>query len=322
MSKGYGHYRNWMYAKYDLLGNVIHETYVSNLSYLGEWETGKNWLVNDFISYNGKTYKVVKEINNSIVSPDKDTMHFEQMPIKSIPFVAVAEDSQSLTEMQMSFINDSKNTALVIGDRVYNQAGTDLSGTHFVSFETIDNTDYILYADVLANGTLTKRSKEIVDSADVSALQQAIENIKDGTTHLFENITDKNGNKRFVEGDITMNAITGVTQTYGKWSLSGSHLMIVLCIKTEANITLAYPTKFADIILPNYITDKLVSIQGTAVDVKNITFVKSTGSISSTPCRLEKITNGVSITKSGSYITELNDVCRIQFDLLIDDEYE
>ena len=144
MSKGYGHYRNWMYAKYDLLGNVIHETYVSNLSYLGEWETGKNWLVNDFISYNGKTYKVVKEINNSIVSPDKDTMHFEQMPIKSIPFVVVAAGSPSLTDMQMSFIKNDNNTSIVYGNQVYSRIGNGENDLRFVSFTKESNKPYIL----------------------------------------------------------------------------------------------------------------------------------------------------------------------------------
>ena len=53
-----------------------------------------------------------------------------------------------------------------------------------------------------------------------------LENVK-----VFENIVDKDGHKRFIEGDITFENITGVSKVYGKWSLSGNHLMIVICPK-------------------------------------------------------------------------------------------
>ena len=45
----------------------------------------------------------------------------------------------------------------------------------------------------------------------------------------ISSLVDANGNDRFVEGDITPVSMTGVTYSYKKWSLSGTHLMIVAC---------------------------------------------------------------------------------------------
>ena len=75
---------------------------------------------------------------------------------------------------------------------------------------------------------------------------------------VFEHIVDKDGHKRFIEGDITMETITGVTQSYGKWSLSGSHLMIVLCASIENAASITAGTTLARIAIPAWIHEKLV----------------------------------------------------------------
>ena len=60
---------------------------------------------------------------------------------------------------------------------------------------------------------------------------------------IFERIVDKDGHKRFIEGEIELaDSITYLTNLYGKWSLSGSHLMLVICIRTDEN-TKASPTR-------------------------------------------------------------------------------
>ena len=52
----------------------------------------------------------------------------------------------------------------------------------------------------------------------------------DGNYKIFENIVDNQGNTRFIEGDITIQEVSGVSKLFGKWSLSGSHLLIVLAL--------------------------------------------------------------------------------------------
>ena len=149
-----------------------------------------------------------------------------------------------------------------------------------------------------------------------------ITHIKNGTTHLFETITDKHGNPRFVEGDITMNTITGVTQTYGKWSLSGSHLMIVIGGSIANTTTLPDTKTLAIISLPAYILNKIPSLwAGNYVDRKNFSLYSDDWTTQILSTGLLKRTNALEINKISSAITiNANRTFRIQYDLLIDDE--
>ena len=171
--------------------------------------------------------------------------------------------------------------------------------------------------------TILELRTELIDSragADVGALQEEISNIKNGTTHLFENITDSHGNPRFIEGDITMNTIDGVTQTYGKWSLSGTHLMIMIA-GNIANGTTFSGVLVNSIDLPEFIKDKIITYPGTAsVDIKSINIYSITNTAQSIIVRLRKSNDVVSIEEMTSVTLTADRSFRIQFDLLIDDE--
>ena len=84
-----------------------------------------------------------------------------------------------------------------------------------------------------------------------------LENLPEGVA--LEDIVDKNGNQRFIEGTITPETISGITFTYCKWSLSGTHLMIVLAGTCE-NVTLANNTTFSEINLPGFIMNKIIPL--------------------------------------------------------------
>ena len=56
----------------------------------------------------------------------------------------------------------------------------------------------------------------------------------------FENIVDKDGHKRFIEGTPTNPTIEGVEITYAKWSLSGTHLMLVMAGNVASTTVLDY----------------------------------------------------------------------------------
>lgn len=149
----------------------------------------------------------------------------------------------------------------------------------------------------------------------------------DGTelTTLMDNIVDSHGNKRFVEGNITMQTIAGITQTYGKWSLSGTHLMIVLACTIASGTTLSGGS-LAIVNVPRYILDKAINIVPGHPDVIRQRFSIYRGDASVIAEKLfyvDKLSNYFNI--GASYSDEpitTSEECyfRIQFDLLIDNE--
>lgn len=133
-------------------------------------------------------------------------------------------------------------------------------------------------------------------------------------------IVDSQGNKRFVEGDIEIEEISGVSQTYGKWSLSGTHLMIVVGVDIADTTAISSGSILCFINVPDWVKDKISTLVGTYVDRKEQVYFDSL---------LGKQTMNVSLRKDdiyGLYISlgqltfSANRSGRIQFDLLIDAE--
>lgn len=143
-----------------------------------------------------------------------------------------------------------------------------------------------------------------------------------GDAELFENIVDKDGHKRFIEGNIDLaNSLPeGVNKIYGKWSLSGSHLLIVICF-TSPNTTDLSSISIANVELPTWILNKIVPIGSSVIDKKNFEAVASDNSSQQFTGYLEKFTGLSKLTiTTGSFIATKDRVVRISFDLLIDNE--
>ena len=137
----------------------------------------------------------------------------------------------------------------------------------------------------------------------------------------FENIVDKDGHKRFIEGDITLETTEGITQTYGKWSLSGSHLMIVVA-GTIANGTSTSAFKMAWINnIPQWILDKIVTTFSNVVEYKlyNIYNNDFTSQQVSTYLGLDN-DSGKLFIQCGSINATAQRIFRFAYDLLIDNE--
>ena len=134
---------------------------------------------------------------------------------------------------------------------------------------------------------------------------------------IFEEITDKDGHKRFIEGNLTIETIAGVTQTYGKWSLSGSHLMLVIAGSIDNGTVLA-SIILCKAVLPEWIVQKIVPIASNII--ANITFdVYAADSTKQTlKTSLLKIADEIRIYTSMT--ATANRYFRIQYDLLIDNE--
>lgn len=146
---------------------------------------------------------------------------------------------------------------------------------------------------------------------------------EDSKVAIFENIVDKNGHPRFIEGNITIETFDGITKTFGKWSLSGTHLMIVVACDVDQNKTISGTLCFID--LPQWIKDKIIVIYPlyyTAVisnaEIRN----RSNGSLLyNLDCYLRKEENSIYISfASGSYTSTQDALFRIELDLLIDNE--
>ena len=135
---------------------------------------------------------------------------------------------------------------------------------------------------------------------------------------IFENIVDAQGHKRFIEGDITIETIEGVTQTYGKWSLSGSHLMMVVAIRIANATSISNLNPLCKINLPAWVIDKIVAIYGIYIARNKVAGIGS-GEDYDYEFSLRKVTNEILIYPY-TFTTLRDENLRIEFDLLIDNE--
>ena len=139
-----------------------------------------------------------------------------------------------------------------------------------------------------------------------------------GGSSLLSDIVDANGNPRFVEGDITTGTFSGVTFTYAKWSLSGTHLMLVVSMDLESMASFTtIGTVLAYVELPEYIYNKIF---GTVLDWKNSNVFSSQQMVNNIQVYLKKQNNRIEFVTAANYGGGTAGTDRIQFDLLIDSE--
>lgn len=142
----------------------------------------------------------------------------------------------------------------------------------------------------------------------------------DGKLKAFENITDANDNLRFVEGEIATKSLSNVTFSYNKWSLSGTHLMIVLAGKINASSILG-TTEFATLNLPSWITNKITKGFGSGVVDLVSSLTDTSTPFAKTDGRFQLLKNNdntLSIYIVGHQSTTNEQYFRCQFDLIID----
>ena len=148
-----------------------------------------------------------------------------------------------------------------------------------------------------------------------------LEVAEDSEVKVFENIVDKDGHKRFIEGDITLNEIAGLTNLYGKWSLSGSHLILVLCLKCDENASVSDNTTLCTINVPEWVLAKITTIVGGSVAFSIDYAYASDYTNQQLQSRLVKPST-LQIRNDGAWSLSKERVVRIAYDLLIDNESE
>lgn len=144
-----------------------------------------------------------------------------------------------------------------------------------------------------------------------------------GDANIFENIKDKNGHARFIEGEGSQFSIEGVTALYNKWSLSGTHLMLVFAFEIDANKSITSGDRIVEYSLPEWIMDKIAVLFGN-YSVANQTFdiFTNDGTATQTRMQLRKQGGKLSIATTEALGSTVKLKSRIEFDLLIDNEDE
>lgn len=145
------------------------------------------------------------------------------------------------------------------------------------------------------------------------------------SANIFENIKDSDGNARFIGGDLTENATSGITHLYKKWSLSGTHLMIVDVFKIASGTSLTAYSVPSELALPEWVGAKIYPI-GTTSDwivFKSAIISKASGAPASetSSTLLRKLSDTSFQLYLTDAITASEDIyVRLQFDLLVDNQ--
>ena len=152
--------------------------------------------------------------------------------------------------------------------------------------------------------------------------EKQIESLIQSTQKDVSTLVDSEGHERFIEGDIEFTNTGTCSKTYGKWSLSGSHLLVVLVIEGETDETIANGEIAVLSNLPEWIKDKIIVLYGNIIAPQTSYFYASDGTTQQINTLFNKRGNGqIDISTSSPTTTFTKDrLCRIVFDLLIDNE--
>ena len=182
-----------------------------------------------------------------------------------------------------------------------------------ITTEIVDDEEVTTYGDII----LTKGGKTITisDANVVTESGSIIDN-------RMKDIVDSVGNKRFIEGS-NEEYNQKVEYIYNKWSLSGTHLMIVCCGKVLDTTLFGSGEIYMQAKLPKFILDKISTLYSDKITLSStLTLVSLDGSTTQTTAVSFRKDNESVYSNFNSSITLTADrIFRIQFDLLIDVDY-
>lgn len=162
--------------------------------------------------------------------------------------------------------------------------------------------------------------KELQQIASLMAIAQMQSgNVSD--VKVFENIVDKDGHQRFIDFEASNQyEMEGLTFSYMKASLSGSHLLLVVC-GTFTNGTVS-PVN-VDLVrfkFPDWINNKIVPVWGDFIEAKTVAMYNADWTTQSQGISLRKKTDGLTIYTIGTTTMSKDRNFRFTFDLLIDND--
>ena len=217
----------------------------------------------------------------------------------------------------------------LVGKTIYYELATPTTeqGTSFQENIKIDDFGSMKWDNESFNGV--PQGNAIFYPVDYKAFLDSLNNYTNGDVNNLvlgtdniplSKIVDSHGNARFVESNGTQATTTGFTASYCKWSLSGTHLMIVLAGKLDASTTFTGGSVNAVYPLPQWIYDKIYPVYSSYLEVKQVNMRDNNLDSYNTNYALIKSTGtSMKIQNTSSIATSTNDVYfRVQFDLLID----
>lgn len=136
----------------------------------------------------------------------------------------------------------------------------------------------------------------------------------------LNNIVDSQGRNRFVEGNLIVDPVEGVTPTYDKWSLSGTHLMIVCAFNVEADTTIPDNKRLFAVRLPNWIKNKIKYLNGNYIDFKTVIGFDTSFAEKTMRIRVLDDDEIVYVNVRGSVSFTTDTIYRIELDFLIDSD--
>ena len=223
--------------------------------------------------------------------------------------------------------NPTRN--LVIG---FNTSGVmtikNFAYTDATQFKTAMSGIYLYYE--LATPVETDISAYLTtDTIDVEPLgtleftNTYSQEVPNESSYLFNavtlnNVVDSNGNPRFIEGNGTPISQTGVSITYCKWSLSGTHLILCVAGTFESGTTVAANVNVGSFPVPKFAYDKVTTLFLNFVDRKSFAIYDSSYQGQTVVINLVKSGDNVRIQPGASFTTNSKKNFRFQFDLLID----
>ena len=183
----------------------------------------------------------------------------------------------------------------------------------------VDSSDGNSIVSSLVGKDIKVKKLEATSDAKVGGKLQVT-----GNAEVYENIVDKDGHKRFIEGEIGVGEYFAETveKVYGKWSLSGSHLLIVFCGSVANGETLTSQKKIMTFdSMPQWIKDKIYPVVSTIVGTATATMWSNTFTTQVLKLNIVKDTYGGFYINVGENVTLTDDRSfRYQLDLLIDNE--
>lgn len=150
--------------------------------------------------------------------------------------------------------------------------------------------------------------------------KEEIEKVSKATPKDISLLVDSAGNPRFIEGDGTPLEQEGVTNTYCKWSLSGTHLMLVYAGTIANTTTLENNVNLATFDVPSYIWDKIYPVWLTNIEAKSVDMYAQDWTKQTAFIKFAKSASKLTITMGTALTLTAERSFRVQFDLLIDAE--
>lgn len=175
----------------------------------------------------------------------------------------------------------------------------------------------IFDGNVNISGTLNANA--ITSPSVVATYVEAVTLKATDNAQVFEKIVDKDLHYRFVEGDGVINALTGFTSVFCKWSLSGSHIMFVLAGTFSEGAEVPSVHDIASFTLPSWVYNKIYPVWSTYLENKVVSCKATNWSSQEVDMALMKESGVMKIRLLGAPTTfTATRSFRVQFDLIID----